>query len=223
MKHLNWMYGPIGLALLSGYALTSCTSDSELSEWRAQNAEAVEIGAEVAEPDRLAPVAASEESVAEPAPVSAPEPEPRLAALESIDPAVEVESKDGSVTLWLTDKPSKQRVQRLIKKASQSMSAKFSADNKWIVVSDQAFSDLETVYLFKRSGSTSYRKVDRDAFTGVIWDQFASEKLGPQYMITKYRTTFQGWGEGSLRLKLAALPRGGEWIEKDYSVELAGL
>ncbi|MFT5468664.1 MAG: hypothetical protein ACI8UO_003776 [Verrucomicrobiales bacterium] len=206
--------------------LNSCVRDSELSAWRAESATNTgELSAD------LEPVAATDQQPGETGEepetpvVPGPEPEPELTQLESIVPAVEVESKDGSVTLWLIDKPSGKRVQRLMRRASLGMEAKFSADQKYIVVSDQALSDLQTVHLFIRAGATSYRKVDRDAFTGLLWDQFAGEKLGPQFMITRYVTSFEGWENGgaSLKLKLAALPREGEWIEKEYAVELAGL
>lgn len=192
--------------------VSSCTSESELSKWRAEQQTA-------------APAQIGQTEAAPAPPELAPEPEPETPELTAIDPDVAVESGEGEVTLWLTDKASGKKVQKLLSQASQGMSAQFSSDKKWIVVSDQAFSDLQTVHLFKRAGATSYRQIDREAFTGVVWDQFAGEKLGPQFMITRYITNFEGWGEGeqSLRLKLGAHPREGDWIEKEYTVDLTDL
>lgn len=226
MKNLNWLSWALALGISGLFCLSSCTPESEIG---AAAAEPAVIGDA---PEDLNPVAAEDqepgetgaETEAEPQPE--PEPEPQLAQLESIEPGVEVESSDdGMVTLWLIDKPSGKRVQRLARRASQGMEAQFSANGDHIVVTDRAFSDLQTVHLFKRTGATSYQQVGREAFTGVLWDQFAGEKINPQLMITKYVTAFEGWENGgaALKLKLAALPREGEWIEAEYVVELAGL
>ena len=151
--------------------------------------------------------------------VEASEPEPpRL-----IRPTVDVVAADGEVTLWLVDEATGDRVQRLLSKDSQEMEAEFSEDKEWILVSDRAFSDLQTVHLFKRSGSASYCKIDRDAFTGMLWDQFAREKIKPEFTITRYATSLAGWDNDALKLKLAALPLGGNWIEAEYTVELGSL
>lgn len=218
MKHTFRLYSLLGLAIFGSFALSSCT-ESALREWRAT----ADVAATVGEPEEVAEAA---NDGGESADVEAVEPkleEPQLAKLDSITPSVEIESNEGAVTLWLVDAPSKQRVQRLMEKASQSMSAQFSPDKKWMVVSDVAFSDLQTVHLFKRTGATSYQKIDRDAFTGVIWDQFAADKIEAAQMVIKYRTTFTSWGDNAINLKLAALPRGADWIEADYTVDLAGL
>ncbi|MEM7015108.1 MAG: hypothetical protein AAF585_26915, partial [Verrucomicrobiota bacterium] len=200
------------------FALSSCT-ESALSEWRAS----ADMVASVGNGGALTENTMEPGEQTEVEEVDSNPDEAQLAKLESIAPSVEIESNEGTVTLWLIDAPSKQRVQRLMEKASQSLSAQFSEDKQWMVVSDLAFSDLQTVHLFKRSGATSYEKIDRDAFTGVIWDQFAANKIEASQMVIKYRTTFTSWGDNAINLKLAALPRGADWIEADYTVDLAGL
>jgi len=139
--------------------------------------------------------------------------------ITDITPAVEVQTGD-EVTVWLTDEATGTRVQQLMKKDSQDMTAQISADKQWIVVSDVAFTDLQTLHLFKRTGIQQYTKVEREKFTGGLWDEFTRELSHPG-VFTKYSTSLKEWKDDSLVLELGVMPKSGEWIRRDYVVELA--
>ena len=99
-----------------------------------------------------------------------------------------------------------------------------SSNKNWVVVTESAFSALQRIHLYKAGEDNTFRKVSRDSVDGPLWDQFATQ-LDRQLIITSNKTSFEGWAQGgsAMKLKLAALPRGGDWIEKSYTVSLAGL
>ncbi len=142
-------------------------------------------------------------------------PEPK-----EIKPGYEIVKGD-KITLWLTDEDTGERIQPLMTESALDISAEFSADKTFLVVSEKQFSDLQTLHLFKKSGPNRFEKVEREKFTGGIWDEFIAEL---QYggVITRYVTTFKGWQEEqAVEVELSVLPKDGDWIQKDYVVELA--
>ncbi len=153
-------------------------------------------------------------------PVTAPPGEPiEPVAQVPFSAAVEVESGD-PMTLWLINADTGERVQSLLKKSAQRFTPEFSPDKEWLVVSEVAFSDLQTLHLFKQSAPNRYTRIQREDFIGRLWDEFTAE-LQHSGVITRYVTSFKGWKEDSVALQLAVLPKNGSWIQKDYEVDLA--
>ena len=174
------------------------------------------------QPEILPP--ASEDLIAVTADASVPGDEPVVEPLEPVKPEIRVDSSSRSKSVWIVDANSDRKLGKVYSAASEQLSAKMSSDQKWVVVSDLAFSDLERIHLLKAGEDYSYVKIDRDRLDGPLWDQFVAE-LDPTLIVTSNKTTFEGWSRDgkAMKLKLAALPRGGDWIEKSYTVSLTGL